>query len=404
MISLDLIIKNSNKVLYNMITNYINKTFTTLDKIDINKDSYFSIIMENSSDLDNITLIKPFLNKTYLSSVKINSKFYPILQINILDDSINFNLKITSNIIKYEWIMDIIQSKIIDLDTFFLAFLEDIENIRHSLIENRIKLYETINPTENLNFLNKVPKITKYNIQPSINNNITSDINSFQQSYDKLILECVENHKKYINLTQNKKIGKSVTIILDINKNNVQKLNNYLNDLDINYNLYINSIDDIEINNKNIIFMKGNIVNNFNLLVNQKLNDIVIFLDNDNLDYLFKNIKVIIEKFTQREFLGIIGTKLEEFSADIPSNKVFFSILENRNKGIIIGTLPKKLDKLKELQQPNKIYYNTDFNFSCSKKILKSIKKENFKNKEEILKTISIECYNNNLSIKYLEE
>ena len=69
--------------------------------------------------------------------------------------------------------------------------------------------------------------------------------------------------------------------------------------IDIEFNFYVNVIDK---SNESNDYLKGSIENNFNLLKKQKLNNIVIFSDFNNLKYFIDNINNIIHKFNSRKY------------------------------------------------------------------------------------------------------
>ena len=230
-------------------------------------------------------------------------------------------------------------------------------------------------------------------------NDLLNEINKFNKEYDSLISNHLLNYKTLYSSQIN--LIKSVTFIIEINSNDIPEMKRLLKLIDIEFNFYVNVIDK---SNESNDYLKGSIENNFNLLKKQKLNNIVIFSDFNNLKYFIDNINNIIHKFNSRKYLGILEKNLDTFREDVSEKNIYFSLLENRKTGIIIGDLPKKLKKLENLKVIPNMYFNRDFNFCCKNEIIKNVNESNFLSKEELLKTISNSCYKTKRSIKHLQD
>jgi hypothetical protein len=396
MINLDLNIEKKSTDLFNSIEKYITLNYKkNISEISLHNENFFSVFIDDYSKKEFLSFIKPYSGKIYLTSIKINSKFYPLVQINISDDFINFNLKIDNEHLKYNWTMELIQPIIVDIDKIFLFLLDDLEKIRFSNIKKKYSNHNRICYDEELLSLKSYSN--RINTNNFNQNKLMTDIEKFNNEYNELIIKCLQNYKMIYN-SQNNSI-EHVTFIIEINTNDIPEVKRLLKLTDIKFNIYINVLDKL---NESDDYLKGSIKDNFNLIKNQKLYDILIFSDFNNLKYFINNIEGIIDKFNSRKYLGILGKNLDTFNGNISKNSIYFSILENRPTGIIIGDLPMKLKKLENLKAAPKLYFNKDFNFCCVSKLIKNINKNDLISNEDLLKTISNSCYKNRLSIKHL--
>ena len=130
MINLDLNIEKKSADLFSTIEDYITLHFKKISQINLDKEDFFSVFIDDYSKKDHLILIKPYSGKIYLISIKVDNKFYPLVQINVSDNLINLNIKISNNFLKYNFTLEIIQSIIIDFDKIFLYLFDDIENMR----------------------------------------------------------------------------------------------------------------------------------------------------------------------------------------------------------------------------------------------------------------------------------